>query len=410
MWEMKMNKLIYTICLFLLTITMQAQQKSAGNRGTKLALDRWTYIEVDNSRGKWGDFAQPDWLKYFGLDAADINNDGYLDIVSGRYFYMNPRGNMTAKWERIDLGMNVDGMLFVDVDGDELGDIIATALPDVYWFEAQNKQGTAWEGRKIASIPATSHVNGQGYTLAQIVPGGNPEIVLSTGAGIYFLEIPTNPSSGNWPAIQAAKEAAEQGLAVGDIDGDGLNDITAPYGNRKDPMLIGWWKNPGNTSAGWQLYPVGKTENYSADRIAISDLDGNGQAEIIVTEESWQTPEPVAQLFVFNQQNVSGETSWKRTSILTACSMNSLDVADLDQDGDPDLVTCEHKGNTKRLFILENDGKGHFTPHVADRGKESHLGTGLFDMDSDGDLDIISIAWDDYHMLHLWRNNAKSGR
>jgi hypothetical protein len=27
-------------------------------------------------------------------------------------------------------------------------------------------------------------------------------------------------------------------------------------------------------------------------------------------------------------------------------------------------------------------------------------------MDNDGDLDIISAAWDNYQYLHLWRNDA----
>jgi hypothetical protein len=265
---------------------------------------------------------------------------------------------------------------------------------------------TSWKGRKIAEVPATSHVNGQGYALAQIIPGGKPEIILSTGNGIYFIEIPSNPLSGNWPANLAAEEASEQGLAIGDVDNDGLIDIAAPYGDRKDPMLIAWWKNPGRNSGPWKINAVGKTENYSADRIVVADIDGDENAEIVVTEESWMTPDPVAQLFCFDRDGQAGESSWKRSSILTASSMNSLDVADLDKDGDLDLVTCEHKGNNKRLFVLENDSRGDFTPIVIDRGKESHLGTLLFDMDSDGDLDIISIAWDNYKFLHLWRNDA----
>jgi hypothetical protein len=43
---------------------------------------------------------------------------------------------------------------------------------------------------------------------------------------------------------------------------------------------------------------------------------------------------------------------------------------------------------------------------VIDRGKEGHLGTQLADLDNDGDLDIVSTAWDDYPLLHIWRNNA----
>ena len=34
----------------------------------KLALDKWKYIEADSNRQKWGDWAEPDWLRYFGLD------------------------------------------------------------------------------------------------------------------------------------------------------------------------------------------------------------------------------------------------------------------------------------------------------------------------------------------------------
>jgi hypothetical protein len=372
----------------------------------KLPLDRFTYIQVDDSRAKWGDFAPPDWLKYYGLSGFDVNGDDYLDIIAGRYFYLNPGGAMTGRWERVDLGRNVDAMLFLNVDGDRFADCIAQALPDVYWLEAEDISGTSWKAVKIASLPPAQHVNGQGFAVAQIVPGGRPEVVLSTGEGIYCIAIPSDPSAGNWPVTLAAPEASEQGLALGDVDGDGLIDIAAAYGHRVEPRSVAWWKNPGRPSVPWNRHEVGQTANYSADRLAVADLNGDGRADILVTEESWQTPDRVAQLFCFEQKGPRGDPSWERRTILTAGSLNSLDVADLDHDGDLDLVTCEHKGRDKRLFVLENDGTGRFTHHLIDHGKESHLGTLLFDMDGDGDLDILSVAWDDYRFLHLWRNDA----
>lgn len=402
---MKVEQFPRAVLCLMLTALAAVGVASAAPPG-KLPLDRWAYIQVDDSRGKWGDFDAPDWLKYYGLSAMDVSGDGYLDIIAGRYFYLNPGGDMTGRWKRVDLGRNVDAMLFVDVDGDKFADCIAEALPDVYWLEATDLHGQTWKAVKIASLALAQHVNGQGFSAAQIEPGGRSEIVLSTGKGIAYIVIPSDPSAGNWPVTLAAPEASEQGLAVGDIDGDGLLDIAAPHGDRVEPRLIAWWKNPGQRSGSWQQNEVGKTANYSADRVAVADVNGDGRADILVTEESWQTHERVAQLFCFDQRGPRGKPSWERRTILTAGSLNSLDAADLDLDGDIDLVTCEHKGRDKRLFVLENDGKGRFLEHVIDRGKESHLGTLLFDLDGDGDLDMISVAWDEYRFLHLWRNDG----
>jgi hypothetical protein len=44
---------------------------------------------------------------------------------------------------------------------------------------------------------------------------------------------------------------------------------------------------------------------------------------------------------------------------------------------------------------------------VVDSGKESHLGARLVDLNRDGLLDIVSIAYDNFQTLHLWRNTAR---
>ncbi len=142
---------------------LRSDRRNAHN----LSLDKWTYIRVDDDRGKWGDFSKPEWLRYFDLAVGDVNKDGYLDIVAGRYYYRNPGGNMTGPWKRVTFPINVDGMLLTDVDGDGQFDGIGEAVPDVCWLKPLDRKGDNW---KIGTIPEGTDWNTQGYMVARLVP------------------------------------------------------------------------------------------------------------------------------------------------------------------------------------------------------------------------------------------------
>ncbi len=371
-------------------------------RDTKREMKYWTYIEVDNNRGKWGDEDPPEWLRYFGLDAGDADRDGWSDLVAGRYFYKNPGGDMTGIWKRSDLGMNVDAAFWVDADGDTFADCVAEALPAVYWLEAADSSGSSWIPRKIAEVAKTGHVNGQGHCQTQIVAGGKPEILISTGRGICCLEIPDNPENGFWPHPVIAPEAQAEGIGDGDIDGDGDTDICSSVEVDGVGKGICWWENPGTIQKPWEKHFIGETPGY-ADRFKIADINGDHRNDIVVTEERYPGLEPDAGLYWFENPGLTGE--WKQHLILQQYSMNNLDCADMDLDGDIDIITAEHKG-PRQTQLFENDGKGNFIMHCIDIGRESHLGTKLFDMDCDGDPDIVSVGWDYHKYLHLWRNDA----
>jgi hypothetical protein len=395
-----MRKLFSTIILSSVLFSFLYSQE--------LALNKFHYIMIDSSRQKWGDFAEPGWLRYFGISFQDIDNDDYNDIVSGRYCYINPGGNMEGLWERYDLGMNVDAMVSVDVDDDIYADVIAQALPDVYWLEAQDLQAKNWKAKKIATLPKTGHVNAQGYGLADVFTGGKKEVLLAASDGIYALEIPSDPSSYPWQKTHIIVTNSDEGFHYADLDGDGDLDIAAGSsdGDAEHYTTLSWYENPDTKQENWNRHFVGNTV-HAIDRVKIADLNGDKLPDIAVAEEQYPPQGPTAFLFWFENRK-NGE--WKRHTVVQQYSLHNLDISDMDRDGDMDLITAEHKGEKLKLQIWENDGMGNFKENLIDTGKESHLGTLTCDLDNDGDLDIISNTWDFYKYLHLWRNDAIDGK
>jgi hypothetical protein len=393
------SKITFLLIIILFSNTTFSQKKA-------LPLDKWQYIQADSSRAMWGNYDQPEWLRYYGLDFMDINKDGYKDIVSGRYFYLNPAKNMEGIWQRFDLGLNVDACMMVDIDGDEFADVVGMAYPNVIWLEADNAKGDSWATRIIGKVPKTDHVNGQGFRHLQLIKGGKEELILSAETGLFVATIPAEPHIlSNWKFTRIAKSFSDEGIGVGDIDGDGDLDIALGDAPKKGdvPNILNWFENEGNIDGEWKKKTIGKTVN-NIDRIEVADFDVDGKMDIAISEELYPGLEPVAHLYTFKNPGKTGE--WERKIHFKGFSNNNLDVADLDQDGDMDIVTGEHKGKIYQTLIFENDGKGNFKQRVLDNGHESHLGTQLVDLDRDGDLDMASVAWDNHKFLHVWRNDA----
>jgi hypothetical protein len=356
-------------------------------------MGNWAYFQITD-----------DHTQTFGLGFGDIDGDGQQDIVSGRHWYRNPGSDLTGAWAQSNFPDDVHAFSTLDVDGDAKIDLLAQKDEGdigLYWLEAVDEVGTTWTTIKVGAVERASHgLGAQGYRTAVFNNGAQKVVLITSGNGIYYFVVPNNPEIGNWPRVHVNSNPSDEGFAVGDINDDGALDIAATTGDSK---RVEWYQNPGNGTGEWQPIHVGNfDEAVYPDRTELADLNGDGLLDIIVTEENGEDAD--AQTIWWEQPADSYSPNWSRHPLVTQATTNSLDVADMDGDGDMDVVLAEHRGE-KKLSIWINDGQGNFSEQPVGAGVESHLGGRTVDLDADGDLDIVSIAWDEPQYVHVWRND-----
>ncbi|MPY86483.1 MAG: hypothetical protein GEU99_01005 [Luteitalea sp.] len=397
----------WTLPTFVLTAgAMLASAVEPSRTEARIGLDKWTYIHADDSREPSAGKQRGD----FGVDVADVNGDGWLDVASGPYFYRNPGADMTkAPWPRVTLpsdpetGRRLDaGLLFSVTGSGPARDILAQALPNIVWLHAEDPEGHSWSAKVVAHMPAVRHGNGRTIELAQIVPGNKrPDIILSAGGGTYLLQIPAKPEAGNWPIMKITHtdHDEQKGIGIGDIDGDGHLDLVLGVGIKLPH--VEWWRNPGDGSANWVRHSIGNTVN-AAKMLEATDVNGDGRLDVIATDSENED----SHIFWFEAPADPVKGEWARHDVGRGYNgLDSLCVADMNEDGLPDIVIGETKDRL-RLVTYENVNRGKsWNEHLIDEGKESHKGALAGDLDGDGDLDILSIAYFGFKDLHVWRND-----
>ncbi len=348
---------------------------------SSLAIGPWQRHLVDPARPGRAVFIFP----------ADIDGDGYRDIVTGGYWYRNP-GTPGGTWVRSAIGSPfVNAAAVGDFNGDGKPDIIGTSGPDNFANNVGGPISFSW-ARNNGNGTFTIHenlppANGnflQGSAVGRLQPGGPLKVVLGfqyTGAGIQTYTIPPDPVGTEWQWTTIYPTSQGEAVSLGDIDRDANTDV-----------LIGtkWIRNNTTTWTENILHPVFA----EVDRSKLVDMNGDGRLDAIVCYQAESAPGKVA----WYEQGLSPTANWTEHVVAIVTGPMSMDVADIDADGDYDIIVGEHNllnPASARQLVFENvDGTGTtWQQYVVHTGDEHHDGSQVVDIDNDGDLDIISIGW-----------------
>lgn len=171
-----------------------------------------------------------------------------------------------------------------------------------------------------------------------------------------------------------------------DVDGDGDQDLVIIGYDSADYTAILYINDgDGNFSdAGAGLTGVDRGS------ISFADVDGDGDQDLVIT--GLGSTSPIAVLYT----NDGAGNFTDAAAGLTGVRGSSSSFADIDRDGDQDLViTGEDSGTNKIATLYINDGDGNFTEDAAAGLTGVDGSSSCFDdVDGDGDQDLLITGSD----------------
>jgi hypothetical protein len=294
-----------------------------------------------------------------------------------------------------DLGIETYPLAAADLDND--GDV-DLALP-----ESSGSAVVVMMNDGTGAFPADRRAV---YSTSQAIPGevkagdldadGDVDLVVSVMSGT--IEIFINQGDGTQPAgtfirqgVYPASNAAF--LDVADLDGDGDLDIACA---RWDAMKLSILLNDGHAVFASSEYPL---TTHGMD-VEAGDLDGDGDRDLVITQSHYN-------LVSVHLNNGDGVFSQVAVYDLYGFATYPIgvDLGDLDGDGDLDVALAS--AYSYAVALLRNDGHAGLSPWVSYSTPDISWNVTVADIDLDGDPDLLSaVMLNSANEVALWLNDG----
>jgi len=351
-------------------------------------------------------------LDAYEVAIGDLDGDGNADIVTAnegiRVYHNISTGFISlAAFLPDDFSTYYPrGLALADMDGDGKLDVIYTN-PALY--TAGIMRNTSTPGTINLSGGYTFSLNNipQRIAVGDIDGDGLPDVAViynSTDTVSVYHNTSTPGSLSFGPRINLVAPASPSGITIGDIDGDGKPEIVV---TSTGTSLVSVFPNISVTGAittGSFATRMDLTVGTSPLRVAIADMDGDGKADLVVSNNGSNN------LSVLQGTSTPGAISFAAPVTLTSGTAPvNLALGDINGDGKPDIVCTNNGSNTVSAFRNTSiPGTVSFAPKAdfpTDRGPYA---VALGDVNVDGMPDIV-VTTTDTNTICILRNNPVNG-
>ncbi|MEZ6089955.1 MAG: S8 family serine peptidase, partial [Pirellulaceae bacterium] len=206
------------------------------------------------------------------------------------------------------------------------------------------------------------------------------------------------PGTGSFSSpiqITSTADGAQFVYAI-DLDRDGDVDVLSASSNDD---TIAWYENDGGAGFTKIVIDSGSSLD-SVKTLHVADVDGDGDLDVI----SGRDRSGFIDDSYWYENNGSQSFTRRITSPLNAVvGVTSVLGADIDGDGDTDLLTAA--SDLDRILLHRNDGNQFFASNTVPvtLGPDNLQQIHVADVDSDGDLDVLSASFGDGRIA--WNEN-----
>ncbi len=323
--------------------------------------------------------------------SIDIDSDGDIDIVSGGgdgiSWYENTNGVGLFKLKQTITNRITVSVHVTDIDIDNYLDIISIHVADniICWYENIDGKGNFGPLKTIVSLE-----KGSSSMYAKDLDGDNDVDVLSVSIWddkvVWYENTDGKGSFGSEIIIDILTDLETSGVISCDIDGGSDNDVVACAWDGK----IVWYENF-NGEGKFNLKQI-LSLTHLAGNLFYIDMDGDSDIDIIAASPkndriSWY--ENLDCVGIFGQERIIYTRDFHNEN-----TIQSIFAIDLDSDGDADVLSASEKDN-KIAWYENTDGTGTFSEQqtiaILTNGATSVYSA---DLDHDGDQDVISGSRD----------------
>ncbi len=217
---------------------------------------------------------------------------------------------------------------------------------------------------------------------ADIDTDGDVDVVTTLGSGTiaWYPNTDRTGSFGNRQVITTDADYLRD-LIGADIDGDGDLDLLSA--SRGESAIIAWFENTTGQGSFGRKHPV-SLDTDDVRSIHAADVDGDGDVDVVSAST---VGDKVAW---FENTNGLGAFGPEQLIALDRNGPRFLDVEDVDGDGDVDLIVA----NGREINWYQNvDGTGAFGDR---RNIARHFPQPMdvygVDVDGDNDIDVVSVS------------------